>query len=81
MGERSVVTLVPDAVSQETIKTLELLLRDARNGQVIGVAYICMHKGYQYSVNIAGETRRSPTLTRGILTVLDDQLSKIIGSK
>ena len=68
-------------MSRETVDTLEHLLAEARSGRLIGLAYVAMHKTYDYSVDIAGETRRSPTLTRGMLNLLDDELAGIITGK
>lgn len=76
-----VLRLVLPSKSIELVKELEALLRAARDGQVIGIAYVAMHKAHDYSVNIAGETKRSPTLTRGMLHLLDDELSAIIRGK
>lgn len=73
-----VVRLVRPAVSREAVEELEHLLREAKAGRVIGLAYVAMHKAYDYSVDIAGETRRSPTLTRGMLLLLDEELAKIL---
>jgi hypothetical protein len=76
-----VLKLITPAVSRETVDTLEHLLAEARSGRLIGLAYVAMHKTYDYSVDIAGETRRSPTLTRGMLNLLDDELAGIITGK
>ena len=70
--------LAKAAISHDAVDALEHLLAEARAGRVIGLAYVAMHKAYDYSVDIAGETRRSPTLTRGMLHLLDDELSAII---
>lgn len=79
MAEKGkVVRLVPIAVSINAVEALELLLAEAKAGQIIGIAWVAMHKTYEYTVDIAGETRRSPTLTRGMLHLLDDELSAII---
>ncbi len=68
--------LIPDVVSHDTIGCLEALLREARAGRLIGVAYCAMLRKRAYIVNSAGEAHRNPTFTRGMLQALDDQLSQ-----
>ena len=80
-GGGKVIRLAGTPVSREAIEKLEHLLREARAGRVIGIAYVAMHKTFAYTVDIAGETKRSPTLTRGMLHLLDDELSAIIRGK
>lgn len=64
------------------MRALEDLLAEARAGRLIGFAYVAMRLERSYSVGAAGETRRSPTLTRGMLLLLDDELKAlIIGDK
>lgn len=76
MGE--IVRLVPAGVSDETVKAIEYLLQEARAGRYVGLAWVAMRAGYLYDVDIAGETRRAPTFTRGMLRVLDDELAQIV---
>lgn len=80
-GSGGVFTVVPPAVSEETVSALEDLLEQARNGRVIGIAWICLQAGSDYEVDVAGEARAVPIHVRGLLGVLDDQLAKIIGSR
>jgi hypothetical protein len=70
--------LVQSTPGEDLIRAAEDILADIRAGRTIGLAWIAMHKTYDYSVDIAGETKRSPTLTRGMLHLLDDELSQII---
>jgi hypothetical protein len=70
--------LVPDTVSTDTVECLELLLRRARRGEVIGLAYAAMLKKRAYIVNTAGSAHESPTFARGMLRALDDQLGQRI---
>lgn len=69
-------SLIPDNISHDTVKCLETLLDQARNGEVIGVAFAAMLKRRGYIVNSAGEAYRNPTFSRGIVAALDDQLSR-----
>jgi hypothetical protein len=68
--------LVPDEVSTDTVEALELLLREARRGQVIGIAFAAMLKRRAFIVNTAGEAHRNPTFSRGMVAALDDQLAQ-----
>jgi len=70
--------LVPDVVSNDTVECLELLLRRARKGEVIGLAYAAMLKKRAYIVNTAGTAHESPTFARGMIRALDDQLGERI---
>lgn len=70
--------LIPDTVSTDTIECLALLLRRARRGEVIGLAYCAMLKKRAYIVNAAGAAHESPTFARGMVAALDDHLSQRI---
>lgn len=76
-----VVRLVPSAISQDTIAALEDLLTEARAGRVVGLAYVAMHKVYDYTVDVAGECKSTPTHTRGMLLTLDDELRDFAGKR
>lgn len=67
--------LVPDRISHDVVEALEILLENARRGEVIGIAYAAALKRRAYIANTAGECHRSPTFTRGMLASLDDQLA------
>jgi glycerol uptake facilitator-like aquaporin len=68
--------LIPDAISTDTVECLELLLSEAKRGEVIGLAFGAMLRRRAYVVNTAGEAHRNPTFTRGMVAALDDQLSR-----
>lgn len=71
-------TLVPDTVSTDTVKCLQTLLKRARSGEVIGLAFCAMLKQRAYIVNTAGIAHDSPTFARGMVAALDDSLSNRI---
>lgn len=73
-------TLVPDHISHDTVECLKMLLKQARQGEIIGLAYAAMLKQRSYVVNTAGEAYDSPTFTRGMVAALDDQLAGRIRS-
>jgi hypothetical protein len=71
-------SIVPDSVSTDTVRCLQTLLKRAKNGEVIGLAYCAMLKQRLYIVNTAGEAHDSPTFARGMVAALDDSLSNRI---
>jgi hypothetical protein len=70
-----------DEISSDVIEALEALLKQARAGDLIGIAYTAMYKRRRYVVDTAGECRRNPTFTRGMVRALDDRLAISVGSK
>ncbi len=68
--------LVQDTISDDTVKALEKLLRMARRGQVIGIAFAAMYNRREFIVNAAGEAARSPVFARGMVAALDDALAR-----
>jgi hypothetical protein len=71
-------TLVPDAISKDTVACLRALLRLAEEGQLIGIAFAAMLKKSRNRktaiVNTAGECHKSRIFTRGMVRDLDDFL-------
>lgn len=76
MGE--IVSLVQGQVSNETVDALLALLAEARAGRIIGLAYVAIHPRREYSADILGAARQSPTFIRGTLLRLDDHLRSMI---
>jgi hypothetical protein len=76
-----VLRLVPDAVSMDTIACLNLLLRRAHRGEVIGLVYCAMLRQRSYIVDTAGAAQDSPTFARGMVAALDDSLADKIGGR
>jgi hypothetical protein len=69
---------VAPAVSGDTILTLDDLLRQARAGELIGVAFVALYKQREYVASATGEARRNPTFTRGMLAALDDAMAEMV---
>jgi hypothetical protein len=61
---------VDESISHDTIQTLEELLEKAKNGAIIGLAYVVMNKKRSYNVDSAGELHRNPTYALGTVIVL-----------
>lgn len=74
----AIVSIAQGQVSQETIDALLALLAEARAGHVVGLAYVAIHPMRDYSADILGAAKSSPTFTRGALLSLDDYLSSLI---
>ncbi len=70
--------LVPRYVDIDTVSALEGLLERARNGDVIGLAWMELMPRHSYSVHAVGECIRNLTLTRGGVCAIDDELRKLI---
>lgn len=71
-------TLVPDTISHDTVKCLEQLLEQAREGAVTGLAYAATLKARRFIVNTAGEAHEDPTLARGMVQALNDELGRMV---
>lgn len=77
----SVLRLVQQQVSAETVELLRFWLAEAEAGRIVGVIGGCVHPGRRYSVDFAGECRTEVIFSRGILLVADDRLAVLIGSR
>lgn len=75
---KRVFHLVQDGLSSDTVKALELMLEEARTGDLIGIAYVAMYRRREYTASATGEARRNPTFTRGMLAALDDVLGEMV---
>lgn len=69
--------LIPDTISEDTTKALEQLLEQAKEGRLIGFAFVAMYRNREYIANATGETKRNPTFARGMLKALDDRLGDV----
>lgn len=67
-------TLIPDSISHDSIEALQTLLIEAKNGDLIGLAFTAMYRKRNYVVNAAGEAHRNPTFALGMVMVLIDYL-------
>lgn len=72
-----VLTLVESCPNLDTVRELEMLLRQAKEGEVIGIAYVAMYRGYQYEADIVGESRKVPALCHGMLRWLARKLDQL----
>lgn len=68
---------MPDELSGDSVEVLEALLEEARAGRLIGIAFAAMYRQRRYIVNTAGEARRSPTFSLGMVQMLADELRRL----
>lgn len=73
--------LVADSVSKEVVTALEELLASAQAGLITGIAFGAILKGRKYLVDCAGTAYADPTLARGVLLALDDELQIMVHSR
>ena len=64
-------------VSKDVVEVLELLLENARLGNVTGIEFTCTMRKSRYITNILGRCQTNPTFTRGMVAHLDDELAQL----
>jgi len=67
-------TLIQDSISHDSVEALQILLSEAKCGDLIGFAFTAMYRKRNYVVNAAGEAYRNPTFALGMAMVLIDYL-------
>ena len=55
-----------DGISRDTVKCTRELVALAESGDIVGIAYACIHKHKRYSIHSCGEAYRNPTFSSGI---------------
>lgn len=70
------LALIADNLSNDVTECCKQLLKEARAGRLIGLAFIGVVENLGYIADTAGEAHRSPTWTRGALKALDDKLAE-----
>lgn len=58
-------------VDQHTVDTLNKLLEEARSGKIVGIAYVALHQGPDYSGDVIGHARQHPIFTLGVVKALE----------
>lgn len=79
-AKRPSLHLITDIVSKDVVTALEELLESAKVGLITGIAFAAILKGRKYMVDTAGTAYTDPTLTRGVLAALDDELQTMVHS-
>lgn len=74
----NVIKIVDHQLSDDTIKCAEQIMEMAKSGKLKGIAFVGVMSGRRYFGGTAGEARRDPTFTRGMLRGLDDKLARVV---
>ncbi len=69
-----VVRLAERRTSKETIETLKALLAEARAGEIVGLAYIALQQGAEYTADVTGSCKTSRVITVGAIQFLVHRL-------
>lgn len=72
----NVIQLAADAVDAATVEALTRLLEAAQTGQIVGLAYVALHAGPDFTADIVGHCRDHPLLCRGIASALGDTVAE-----
>lgn len=62
----------------ETISVLRQRLKEAEEGDLDGVAMVCVYRGLRQSAYLTGSTKRIPTFTLGAIGRLWSRLERMI---
>ena len=74
--------LVRDHISRDITEAIDTLAEGVRSGQISGIVFGCSIKGQRrYFVNVAGSLAKDPTLARGVLAAIDDELMGMVQSQ
>jgi hypothetical protein len=65
---------VPAFVCADTVRAFEQLLSAAKAGHIVGAVFGVQLQRKHYLVDSCGELARDPTLARGIVASIDDEL-------
>lgn len=73
--------LLRDHVSRDTVEAFEALLQGSRNGVIVGAAFVVLMKRQRFIVNSCGDLAKNPTLARGMVKSLDDELRSMVEAR
>lgn len=71
-------SLIQAGVSKDTVEALKELLASAETGIVQGVVFGALLRGRKFLVDCAGTACSDPTLARGVIAALDDEMSLLV---
>lgn len=72
-----VLQLVRPRISPETIELLASALKQACEGDVVGVALIMLHPGGDYTIDVCTTMKDQATFCRGMVQKLNDELGRL----
>lgn len=62
----------------EIVKSLETLLALAKEGKIIGLAYVALKPANDYQGDLAGKALTHPVLALGLARALEDQITRLL---
>ena len=68
-------SIVQPLADAELVCALTFLLEAAKAGRIIGLAYVALHPGQEFSGEVIGTCRNSPLVARGLCRALEDSVS------
>lgn len=69
--------LFKDKAVHDVVEVLEVLLENARAGNVTGIVFACTMKKTRYITNIVGHCQTNPTFAMGMLASLSYELGHL----
>jgi hypothetical protein len=73
--------LIQPSGSNETVKCLRTLLREAEAGRLIGVGWVAMYNSREWDYKTCGEVHRNPAWTIGMLQAFSAKLAGDINAQ
>lgn len=73
--------LVPDHISRDTVEAFSTLHKGALEGLFIGGAFVVLMRRRRFLVNSCGELARDPSLARGLVGSLEDELRLMVHAR
>jgi hypothetical protein len=62
----------------DVVRVLRLLLAQAEAGEIIGLAYVALKPGYEYSGDLLGYGLKHPVMALGLAKALEDKVSNLL---
>lgn len=75
------LAVVHPTVDRDTLEALERLVSAAKAGRIVGLAYVALHCGPDYSGDVVGRARAHPLFTRGVVRALEDAIAASVPVK
>lgn len=73
---RQPLRVVLPQADRETIEILLDLLYRAEQGEVVGLAYVALHRGKDYSGDVSGSVKSHPLFTIGVIRALEHLVAR-----
>ena len=70
--------LVQPQEDRATVEELTKLLEKAKTGAIVGLAFVAMHQGGEYSGDVIGRAKAFPVYTLGLIRALEAIVHRLI---